>query len=918
MSDVEYRILGSLEAVRPGEQCALGGAKQRALLAILLVNANRVVSTDALIEALWPDKPPGKSQTAIQGYVSALRKELTRAAIVTEAAGYRLPLESDQLDALRLETLAQRGRCALAQGDPVEAAAHFADALSLFRGTPLADFTYNGWARSEIERIEELRLACTEDRIEADLEVGRHTELVGELDALISDHPTRERFRAQLMLALYRSGRQAEALKAYQQARAILVDELGIEPSPELQVLQLKILNQDPAIAGPVRQAARASRLRLPKPATTFVGRDRECAEVVALLRRDNVRLITLTGPGGAGKTRLSLQAADQAASSFQGVYFCGLAPLQDPSYALPAIAHSFDIAEQSPTPLRQVLAEALLGRDSLLVLDNAEHLLPALADDVAFLRDIPNGPTLLVSSRERLDLHGEQLYPVPMLAESDAVELFGERASRSRPGVDLQDEAILPICQRLDFLPLAIELAAARSDLYPPQELLSALSERRELLVGPRDADPRHRTLETTITWGYELLSAEERAAFRALSVFPGGCTEEGARAVIGANRELLDALVQKNFLRTRDTDSERRYRMLETIREYGSNQLVRAGEAFEAVRRATQYLTALISALENALDHGDDAWVGTIQSEHENVLGLVANSLANGLEEDALALAVAVATPWYHLGMLEAGTTQLEQVLGRATPHTGPLHARALRALGRMEDRRGDREKAVDSAQRALALHEALNDLEQQCIDLGNIAAYYLEAGADVEARPVLEQTLEIAERLGDELEIARTSFNLGLLLERDDEMRAAAIPMFETSYELTTRLGHTVGALLSLEAMGEAYTRLGDHGKAFALLAESLELAISARSDINTAAILESLAECAFAADEHSAAREFAATADVIREQHGSARSVTNEPLQGALRAELELSPSDAHEVARDINDCLGTAQSLAARG
>ena len=249
---VEYRILGSLEASRDGSPIALGGAKQKTLLARLLLAQNRVVTTDDLIETIWPDDPPVKPSTSLQGYVSHLRKALDPEKgfelLVTEHAGYRLKVDRDALDLYRLEELLEQGRNALAEGNAAGAASSFREALDLFRGPPLVDFTYESWAQAEAGRLEELRLACLEDRIEADLALGRHAEVVGEIEALIAEYPLRESLRAHHMLALYRSGRQSEALGAYQEARNVLVEEFGIDPTRGLQELERKILMQDESL----------------------------------------------------------------------------------------------------------------------------------------------------------------------------------------------------------------------------------------------------------------------------------------------------------------------------------------------------------------------------------------------------------------------------------------------------------------------------------------------------------------------------------------------------------------------------------------------------------------------------------------------------------------------------------------------
>jgi DNA-binding SARP family transcriptional activator len=329
---LEYRVLGPLEALRDDETLGLGGAKQRALLAILLMQANRVVATDELIERLWPDRAPGKPETAIQGYVSELRKALEplhRAGaafevLVTEPNGYRIRVEPNALDSERFAHLLSEGREALTRKHPQDAAAMLAKALTLWRGSPLADFTDAPWAQSERARLEELRLTCVEERVDADLALGRHSELIGEIEMLVAEQPLRERLRAQFMRALYLAGRQTEALAVYRRTRTTLLEELGIDPSPELQALEVAILNQDPALTPATRSAATPT--NLPAPPTALLGRGTEVGALERLLARPDVRLVTVTGPGGIGKTRIAMEAAKQMQARFSdGVWWVPL-----------------------------------------------------------------------------------------------------------------------------------------------------------------------------------------------------------------------------------------------------------------------------------------------------------------------------------------------------------------------------------------------------------------------------------------------------------------------------------------------------------------------------------------------------------------------------------------------------------------
>jgi DNA-binding SARP family transcriptional activator/class 3 adenylate cyclase len=452
----EFRLLGPLEARIGDRPLPLGGAKQRALLALLLLNANRVVSRERLIDELWGDNPPETAVTSVQVYVSRLRKLLPPEALVTRPPGYLLEVEPESLDLMRFERLLSDAR----QADSERASRLLREALQLWRGEALAEFSSEPFARVEGARLQDLRLAALEERIEADLALGRHTELIGELEQLIVEHPHRERLRAQLMLALYRSGRQAEALEEFRQARATL-DELGIEPGEQLRRLEKQILTHDRTLETPRR------RTNLPAQATPLIGRTRELAEVLELMRAN--RLVTLTGAGGSGKTSLALEAASRLVGEFpDGIWFVSLASLSDPELVEPTIAQAVGA--------RGELREFLRRKQLLLLLDNLEQLLPDVAPTVAALE-----ANVLATSRERLNVTAEQEYPVPTLPLADAVALFSRRARQLKPAFE-PDEHVAEIARRLDGLPLALELAAA------PRESADSGTDRR-----PSRTEQRH-----------------------------------------------------------------------------------------------------------------------------------------------------------------------------------------------------------------------------------------------------------------------------------------------------------------------------------------------------------------------------------------------------------------------------------------
>ena len=587
-------ILGAIRVLAAdGAEVALGGPRRRAVLALLALDAGRVVPAERLADGLYGQQAPAGVANAVQSQISRLRQVLPM-PIEGHPAGYRLAVDPDEVDAHRFQRLAAEGREALAAGEPERAAGLLRDGLELWRGPALADVGEAPFAVAQTVRLEELRLGADEDRIEAELELGRHRALVADLGELVAAHPLRERLRGQLMRALYGSGRQSEALEAYEAARRELADSLGADPGAELAAVHLAVLRGDPAllpggnvpretgVGGHVprgtRPAAGAPRHDLPSPLTSFVGRSAELDRIGEQLTRQ--RLVTLIGPGGAGKTRLAVEAA---ARHPYDATFVELAGLTDGAELPQAVLGALGLREGAllpgggpgaatpagtagPDPAARIAA-ALDGREMLLVLDNCEHVVAEAA--VLAERLLAGSPRLriLTTSREGLGITGEALCPVPPLAlprpgddrervlASPAVRLFAERAAAVRPDFDpLADaatvEAVLRLCTALDGLPLAIELAAARlrslsvTDIadrlgaLPDDSAPYSLGVRPDALFrllsrGSRTAQPRQRTLRGVVDWSGELLPDDERAVLRRASVFAGGWTPAAAEAV-------------------------------------------------------------------------------------------------------------------------------------------------------------------------------------------------------------------------------------------------------------------------------------------------------------------------------------------------------------------------------------------------
>src|SRR5438128_8976472 len=643
---MEFRILGSLEVFDGGRRLELGGRKQRQLLAILLVRANEIVSVDRLIEDLWADETPPTAAKSLQVHLSRLRKALGRDdVIVTRGGGYSLVGADQEIDALRFEQLATRGRERRAAGDVQGAVDDLRESLGLWRGPALAEFAYEPFAQTVISRLEELRVVTLEDRIAAELELGLGGALVPELEALVSEHPLREGLRGQLMLALYRAGRQAEALEAYRAARKVLVEELGIEPSDVLKSLEQQILAQDPELLGfdeptTSRHDVRPPRTgRLPVPSTPLIGREREVGECCELLRSVRVRLLTLTGAGGIGKTRLGVGIATQVEGEFRdGVFFVPLARLTDPKLVAGAIAQVLGVTETNE-PIELRLRHFVSSREILLLIDNFEQLLPAVALLGELLEAAPN-LKLVVTSRTLLRLAGEHQYSVPpldlpdpehvpdadALAGFSAVALFVERSRALNAAFQLSDEnaqAVAEICLRLDGLPLALELAAARIRLLSPRELLARLEHRLPLLTGGvRDAPARQQTLRATVDWSYDLLTKAEQTLFARLACFAGGCTLEAAEHVCAASLDDLGSLVDKSLLRERESAlGEMRFEMLATVREYAFDRLEASGEGEDFHRRHAEYFVVLAEHAEpEILRANQTEWLERLNADRDN----------------------------------------------------------------------------------------------------------------------------------------------------------------------------------------------------------------------------------------------------------------------------------------------------------
>jgi predicted ATPase/DNA-binding SARP family transcriptional activator len=645
------------------------GGDVRALLAVLLAHDCGLVPADRLIGDLWPDALPANPANALQVRVSRLRRALEaarpggRELIEHRSGGYRLRAPADSVDAGRFEALLRQAR---ASDDPWTRARLLSEAVALWRGPALVDFADFAFARPVAERLAQQRLAAVEELAEARLDIGEHDAVAADLSEWVHRHPDRERLRAAHLRALYLSGRQAEALAGYDEFRRRLADDQGLDPGPGLVALQRAILARDPALEP--RPARR--RTNLPSPVTGLIGRDEAVADVLAAL--DAGRLVTLTGPGGVGKTRLGLAAAERVASFPDGVWLVELAGVADARSGdgvAEAVMAVLGIRENSipgPVPTGgpvshfDRLTAFLRGKRLLLLLDNCEHVAGQSAELVVALLGAAPGLRVLATSREPLGMPGEVLRPVPPLEppapgadvegvrESSAVRLFLARAADAEPGFTVDPSnarAVADLVRGLDGLPLALELAAAKVRALGVHELAARLDDRFRLLAGGNRGGPaRQRTLHAVLDWSWELLTDAERVVLRRLAVLDGGpvaavesiCADGAVpRAEVAG---VLARLVDRSMV---TVTGDRRYRLLETVGAYARERLAEAGEG-DAVRdrHSLHHLAVAEACVPGLFGPDQRSCLDLLDTEHGNLHCALDHAIARGTAEVALRL--------------------------------------------------------------------------------------------------------------------------------------------------------------------------------------------------------------------------------------------------------------------------------------
>ena len=648
---LQVNVLGRIGVERSGTEIPLGGSKQRLLLAVLAAHRGRFVSTDRLCDALWGSEQPATAATTLQSHVSRLRRSLRpEIEIEAHASSYALISPAGSIDAERFE----RAVASVDRATDLAAVRDIlAEALSLWHGPAFAEFADNEWIRPEALKLDELRLSTTERWIQARLELGDDLALIGDLERMVAANPLREGFWRQLMGALHRSGRSPEALRRARELRAMLRDELGLDPSPAFRQLESRILADDPRLGAGGGEEPGA-------PAPRLIGREADLDRLRSLV--DDHRIITLVGTGGVGKTQLALRLASDNHGFDKRAAVVELAVVRESSAVAATIATALDIQQRQHHTIEDTLVEVLSEGRQLLVLDNCEHLIEAAASLVRRLSTACPRLHLVMTSREPLSIRGEVVFVVaPLgiaqgddatdLAASPAIELFIERAGAARSGFAVTPEllpVIAQLCRRLDGVPLAIELAAIRLRSLSPAGIIERLDHRFKLLnTGDRAGDPRHQTLQNLVEWSYLLLTPAEQRLFARLSIFSGSFNLTAVDAVCADDADASDdlfGLVDKSMVQVSDFD-EPRYMLLETLREYGRQRLDASGETAEFADRHRAWFLQLAEQAAAGMTGADElTWVLRVEHDFDNLRAAHRHSIQTVDVDSAIRLVAAL----------------------------------------------------------------------------------------------------------------------------------------------------------------------------------------------------------------------------------------------------------------------------------
>lgn len=853
---MQIRVLGPLEVFSgDGTARAVRGARRRLLLATLILHRNATCGIDQLVDVLFGQDPPARAAGTVQSYVSRLRSDLGDDGdrLQTRPGGYQLPLGPDELDSVRFERQVAEALEVLGR-EPRRAADLLGEVLGWWSGgRAFAEFVDDLALQAESTRLEEVRQRAAEARVEALLAVADHAGAIDELETCVASWPLREGFRAQQMLALYRSGRQPEALRAFHRFRADLGSQLGLEPSEALADLEARMARTDPSLDAPRASAPAGSAARvpddrgplgnLPRRVTALLGRDLELSQLAEVLR--TVPLLTVTGPGGVGKTRLAMQVSEQSAAEHpDGVWLCDLAPIREDALVAEAVTTALDVQRRQDRSTIEGLVEVLQSRRLLIVLDNCEHVLAPIREVTeAVLRACPD-IRIIATSREPLGVDGETVWPLaplplpgadetdPVMAmESPAVRLFVARATSAHPGFRLDEgtvSSVVAICRRLDGLPLALELAAARVRSMTLPDLAEELSSDFTILVTTA-GDPRHQTLEATVAWSYQLLGVAEQALFDRLSVFAGSFTMDDIEgvcadaAVSGEGvRGLLAALVDKSMVTADISRSPTRYSLLETLRQFGGAQLRQAGSAETLHERHALWMIEVIERAEVGLGGPDEAaWMSRLEDTFADLRIAHRWTLSQDDADGALRLVVgarefAFRRMRYELFSWAEATLELPDV----DSHRLLPVALATAAYGRFV--RGDLDAALALAERSLEdeLRLGLPSCGLHDRTLGNVFYY---RGQTFEAAETCQRMVGAARASGDDVRLAHALYMASVGLASDARTEASRL-LADEAVSLARRIGNPTSLASALYARALVFEAI-DPDLAISMLEESI---------------------------------------------------------------------------------------------
>lgn len=830
----DYRVLGPVEVVRSGSPVGLGGHRQRWLLALLLVEPGQVVSADRLIDELWQGTPPRGAAGTLRVYVSRLRRSLGADVVVARPPGYLLDVDPELVDATRFSRLLRAGSDALAREAAGLSAERLHAALALWRGPAFADVRDHGRLVDEARRLDELRMVALEERIAADLALGRHASVVAELEGLVAKTPLRERLWRHLVLALYRAHGAADALAAYERARTLLAEDLGLDPGDELRELERAVLRQELDAPAPA-----TDRHNLPAPLTSFVGREEDLVDLTDRLRTH--RVVTLTGAGGSGKTRLALEAATRQRGAWaDGVWLVDLTSIADPSATASAVGRALGMRERPGASATEGLVAHLRDQELLIVLDNCEHVARACAELVhEVVRWCPS-VRVLATSRVPLGTPGEVDHavgplPVPAdgqgadeVAQLSSVRLFLERAGAQRRDLDPHEtlESVARICRELDGLPLAIELAAARTKSLSIADIASRLDDRLGLLRAERpQANPRHETMRATVDWSHELLADDERDLFAALSVFVGGFGLDAAAAVCldrdaELAEELLSRLVGSSLVMVGSLAGPTRYQLLETIREYAAERLDPSRRE-DLLRAHAQHFCEVAGSARTDDPARKLEALALLDRERGNLAVAIGWALRSR-SDLALPLTVRLRHYWLIRGDLRQGLAWLEEALLLPPVEPSPTRASALSGAALLARLLGHSARAAALAREAVELARAVGPPQALVVSLNVLTTRAAQEGDLGAARGHRDESVATARAAGDRRLEALAHFTLAeahLHAGRYDEVDSVGAEALALAREVGDRevmsivLART-GMAAALDGRPEAATaRLGD---------------------------------------------------------------------------------------------------------